>query len=542
MMRFSMRWLSSLRTRREPGVSTFLLGFALANAAVFQWPLYALAASTRTAFDPSSVAALATLFVLQLVITVTVLGLVSLVSLRLLKGLCAVFTVGNALALYFIVQYRIVIDATMIGNVFNTNAKEASELASPKLLLYVLLLGVLPAWAILRLRIAPAPRWRRAVVVLATLLLGSGFLYANAQSWLWIDKNAKHFGGLVLPWSYVINTTRYFKDEAERNRKVEPLPPLTVKRPGGVVFVLVIGEAARAQNFSLYGYARPTNPLLAGDGVTALPGAHSCATYTTASLRCILSSKGAGGMGGGDEPLPSYLYRHGMEVIWRTNNFGEPPLHVSRYDTADAIRKTCTGDCASLNYDGVLLHGLDALLHHGTADTKTLIVLHQGGSHGPQYATKYPPAFERFTPVCRSVDLQKCNSAELVNAYDNTIVYTDYVLHSVIEQLKTVHDRPTVMLYMADHGESLGENGLYLHGVPKSFAPEVQTAVPLVVWMSDAFKAQGATLKSPASFPAGLSHDVVFHSVMGAMGLDSPVYQPANDLFRFDPSGKQPQP
>lgn len=536
MIRFPMRWWSSLPTGRQVGVPTFLLGFALANAALFQWPLYLLAASTRTAFDGSSVLALATLFVLQLVISVTVLGLAALVSIRLLKGLCAFFTVGNAIALYFIVQYRIVIDATMIGNVFNTNVHEASELAHPKLLLYLLLLGVLPAWALVRLRVARTPRWRRAGVVLATLVLGSGFLYANAQSWLWIDKNAKHFGGLVLPWSYVINTTRYIKDEAELHRKVEPLPPLAIKRPGGIVFVLVIGEAARAQNFSLYGYGRPTNPLLAGEGVVALPGAHSCATYTTASLRCILSSKGEGGMGGGDEPLPSYLYRHGIEVIWRTNNFGEPPLHVSRYDSADAIRKTCGGDCARLNYDDVLLYGLDALLHHGTADTKTFIVLHQGGSHGPQYATKYPPAFERFKPVCHSVDLQQCSSAELVNAYDNTIVYTDYVLHEVIEALKTVHDRPTVMLYMSDHGESLGENGLYLHGVPKSLAPEVQSAVPLVVWMSDAFKAQGASVKPPSSFPAGLSHDMVFHSVMGAMGLSSPVYQSANDVFLFGPS------
>lgn len=526
----------SIRTRREFGVAAFIFTVALANAALFQWPLYALAASTRTAFDRSSVLALATLFVLQMVISVTVFGLSAVVSLRLLKWLCALCTVGNAVALYFIVQYRIVIDATMIGNVFHTNVREASELAHPKLLLTLLLLGVLPAWALLRVRLAPLARLRRAGIVLATLALGSVFLYANAQSWLWIDKNAKQFGGLVLPWSYVINTARYMKDEAELHRTVEPLPALSVKRPGGIVFVLVIGESARAQDFSLYGYGRPTNPLLQGDGVVALAGARSCATYTTASLRCMLSSKGADGMGGGDEPLPSYLYRHGIEVIWRTNNFGEPPLKVSRYDTADQIRKTCSGDCTPLNYDEVLLYGLDGLLRHGTADTKTLIVLHQGGSHGPQYASKYPPGFERFKPTCRSVDLQKCSSAELVNAYDNTIVYTDHVLHEVIGLLRSVHDRPTVMLYMSDHGESLGENGLYLHGVPKSFAPDVQSAVPLVVWMSDEFKHLGATVEPASGSTQGLSHDIVFHSVLGAMGLGSPVYRPANDLFHIVPA------
>jgi lipid A ethanolaminephosphotransferase len=371
-----------------------------------------------------------------------------------------------------------------------------------------------------------------------TVALGSGWLYANAQSWLWIDKNAKQFGGLILPWSYVINTARYYKDEAERHRVAEPLPPLTSQRPGGMVFVLVIGEAARAADFSLFGYGRDTNPQLAHDGVVLFPGAHSCATYTTTSLRCMLSYKGSGGMTGNDEPLPSYLQRQGIEVVWRSNNFGEPPIKVSRYDTADALRKTCTGDCTRLNYDEVLLYGLDDILRKGPADAKTLVILHEGGSHGPQYSKKYPPGFERFKPTCQSVELQKCSSTELVNAYDNTIVYADDVLHRLIELLKTVKGRPTAMLYMSDHGESLGEGGLYLHGVPNAFAPEVQSAVPLLVWMSDPFVRQGGGTKDPASFGSRLSHDMVFHSVMGAMGLRSKIYRPENDLFTFTGKGR----
>lgn len=518
---------------RNVDVTTFILLYSLFNAALFQWPLYRLALASRTAIDRDTILAVVTLFVLQLVVTVAILGLSALVSSRLAKALCVLFTVGNAIALYFIVQYGIVIDATMIGNVVNTNAKEASELAHPMLLVYVVLLGLLPAYLVWRLRLADSTRLRRATVVLLTVVLGSGWLYANAQSWLWIDKNAKQFGGLVLPWSYVINTARYFKDEAERHRPVEPLPPVTSKRPGGMVFVLVLGEAARAQDFSLFGYQRDTNPELAHDGVVPFPGAHSCATYTTASLRCMLSYKGSEGMTGHDEPLPSYLQRQGVEVVWRSNNFGEPPIKVSRYDTADALRKTCKGDCARLNYDEVLLYGLDDILRKGSADAKTLIILHEGGSHGPQYTKKYPPAFERFKPTCQSVELQKCSSTELVNAYDNTIVYTDDVLHRLIELLKTVKDRPTAMLYMSDHGESLGEGGLYLHGVPKAFAPAVQTSVPLIVWASDAFIQQGGGIKDPASFGNRLSQDMVFHSVMGALGLRSKIYRPENDLFRF---------
>jgi lipid A ethanolaminephosphotransferase len=532
---FLSNWFPTSAHGREIGVGRFILFFSLFNTVVFQWPLYVLAVSTRATHDWSTILAISTLFVFQLMISMTVLGLCALVSIRLLKSVCALFTVGNAVALYFVIQYKVVIDATMVGNIVNTNVKEASELAHPKLLLYVVLLGLVPAVIFLRQRVAASTRVRRGMVVVLSLVLGSIWLYANAQSWLWIDKNAKAFGGLILPWSYVINTVRYYQSEAERHRVAEPLPPITGNRPGGMVFVLVIGEAARAQNFSLYGYGRETNPQLKQDGVVAYPGAHSCATYTTASLRCMLSHKGANGLSGNDEPLPSYLYRHGIEVIWRTNNFGEPPLKVSRYDTADEIRKSCKQDCVRLDYDEVLLHGLDEILRNGKPDTKTLIVLHQGGSHGPQYAKKYPPEFERFKPTCQSVELQKCSFSELMNAYDNTIVYTDDVLHRVIGLLKSVKDRPSAMLYMSDHGESLGEGGLYLHGVPMALAPKVQFTVPLLVWTSDEFAKRGGSTKRPSSFGNRLSHDVIFHSVMGAMGLRSAIYVPEDDLFQSTP-------
>jgi lipid A ethanolaminephosphotransferase len=531
--KFLSKWLPGRANGHEVGAGRFVLFVSLFNTLLFQWPLYALAVSTRASFDWSTALAISTLFVFQLTISMTVLGLCAFVSIRLFKAVCALFTVGNAAALYFIVQYRVVIDATMVGNIVNTNAKEASELAHPKLLLYVIVLGLVPAAILLRQRVAASTRMRRGVAVVLSLVLGAAWLYANAQSWLWIDKNAKAFGGLILPWSYVINTVRYYQSEAERHRVATPLPPITGNKPGGMVFVLVIGEAARAQNFSLYGYGRETNPELKRDGVVAYPGAHSCATYTTASLRCMLSHKGANGLSSNDEPLPSYLYRHGIEVIWRTNNFGEPPLKVSRYDTADAIRKSCKQDCERLDYDEVLLHGLDEILRKGKPETKTLIVLHQGGSHGPQYAKKYPPEFDRFKPTCQSVELQKCRSSELLNAYDNTIVYTDEVLHRVIGLLKSVKDRPSVMLYMSDHGESLGEGGLYLHGVPMALAPEVQFTVPLLVWTSDEFVRHGGGTKRPSSFGNRLSHDLIFHSVMGAMGLRSAVYAPESDLFQF---------
>ena len=523
---------------RVLGVANFIVLFALLNTLMFQWPLYRLAAATRTTLDVRAALDIATLCVFQLMVSITILGLFSLVSIRVLKALCIFLLVGNAVALYFIVQYRVFLDETMVGNIVNTNWREAAGLAHPRLLLYVVLLGLLPAALVWRLPVGAGSRLKRATLIALSLVLGSSWVYANAPSWLWIDRHAKAFGGLVLPWSYVINTARYFKSERERHRVVQLLPAITTSRPGGMMFVLVIGEAARTRNFSLYGYSRDTNPRLAHDGVVVYSGARACATYTTAALRCMLSYRGAAGQSADDEPLPSYLYRNGVEVIWRSNNFGEPPLQVSRYDSAGAIRSACAADCSNLQYDEVLLNGLAALLRD-KPDRKTLVVLHQGGSHGPQYFSKYPPAFAAFRPACQSVELQRCRPGELINAYDNTIVYTDAFLHRVIDLLKSVPDRPGAMLYMADHGESLGEGGLYLHGVPMALAPEVQTSVPLVAWVSDDFRRRGGGLKSAAQLSAALSQDLVFHSVMGALGLRSAIYVAGNDLFVFAADGRE---
>lgn len=525
----SFRWTEW--TRRECGVAGFLLISSVLNAVLFQWPLYRLAIASRSTFDWHGVLALVTLFVLQLVVSLTILGFAALLSTRLLKVLCVLFALGNAVALYFIVQYGVILDLTMSGNVLNTNIAEAVELAHPKLLLFVAVFGLVPAWLILRVRIRPSTRIARGAFVLGSLMLGSTWLYANAQTWPWIDKNAKQFGGLVLPWAYVINPVRYYRQEAERNRTTDLLPGLTSTDPRRVVVVLVIGESARAQDFSLYGYGRNTNPLLTRSDVVAIPGARACTTYTTASLRCMLSYRG-GEARASDEPLPNYLYRHGIEVIWRTNNFGEPPLRVSSLERADEIRKRCTGECTRLDFDEVLLQGLAERLRDAPDGRKTLVVLHQAGSHGPQYFKKYPPEFERFKPVCSTVELQKCSSEELVNAYDNTIVYTDYFLSRVIDMLKSLDGTASAMLYMSDHGESLGEHGLYLHGAPMAIAPEVQSAVPLIVWRSAEFRRRRDTTLTASNVSASPSHDVVFHSVMGALGLTSPVYSADKDLFR----------
>jgi lipid A ethanolaminephosphotransferase len=510
----------------------FIFLYSIGNSILFQGPLYHRAALSLDAIDFGGALSLATLFVFQLLISIVVLSAISLVSIRLTKLVCMLLTIGSAAALYFIVAYGTILDATMMGNVFNTSFSEAAGFSHPKLLLYLVALGIIPAFILMTIKVTPTPRSKRLLFLVATVVIGSSWIYANSRSWLWIDKNAKQFGGLILPWSYLVNAARYHDQTAASRQEQRLLPGLQFTDEKNVVVVLVIGEAARAQDFSLYGYQRPTNPRLAKDGVAVMPNTTSCSTYTTRSLQCMLSHLGgATPAGGGYEPLTSYLDRHGVEVIWRSNNFGEPRMKVSSFQKADDIRKECQDNCPAEAYDELLLYKLDERLRNAGGGKKILVVLHQSGSHGPQYFKKYPPQFETFKPVCRTVDQQKCSSEELINAYDNTILYTDFLLDKVITMLKSLDNTASVMMYMSDHGESLGENGLYLHGIPYSIAPAVQKNIPFLVWMSDKF-AERRNLDNPLRVQnPDYSQDYIFHSVMGAFGLVSEIYKKDKDIF-----------
>ena len=474
---------------------------------------------------------LSTLFVLQFTLSLSVLTAISLVSTKLTKALCIVLVIGNSLALYFMNTYGVVLDRAMMGNVFATNLAETADLAHPQALGYVIVLGALPSVLIWKTTVSAGSRRKRAVFLVVTLMVGASWLYANSKSWLWIDQHAKVFGGLILPWSYVANSMRHY-DAVKLQPEYLQLPPARVDLQDKAVVVLVIGESARAKNFSLYGYARQTNPLLTEAGVVVMPNAESCSTYTTQSLRCILShAAGTSSGAAAYEPLPNYLARQGVEVIWRSNNSGEPPITVSKRLAADDVRKDCRGDdCKRLDYDEVLFYGLEAQIRN-TASNKVFVVLHQSGSHGPQYFKKYPTEFERFKPVCRTVDLQKCDQQELINAYDNSILYTDYVLGNVVDVLRKLEGVASAMFYVSDHGESLGEYGLYLHGTPSVLAPDFQTKIPFIVWMSQTFVAQRGLSGRLINSGSAYSQNHVFHSVMGGLGLKGGAYQVDLDIF-----------
>ena len=431
------------------------------------------------------------------------------------KVILAISFVGNAITLYFINTYEVLITDQMMGNVFNTQFSEASGFFSPAFIFYILLLGVPPCLYIC-LRKFEYGSWKRFLanigIALGTILAVVGF---NLKNTTWIDRNSTELGSLLMPWSYTVNSVRFWNAERKRNAEEIKLPDAALTDSTRQVCVLIIGESARRDRFSLYGYEKETNPLLARDSVTALI-ADASATYTTAGVKAIVDHAPTGKL---YEILPNYLFRTGVDVVWRTSNWGEPPVHIEKYRKVEDLKKMYPE--ADAAYDGILLEGLSEEVKSSGKD-KVFIVLHTSTSHGPTYNKKYPAEFEKFTPVCNTVEMSKVNPEELNNAYDNSIRYTDFLIHSTIEAMKGLKDWNSCVLFVSDHGESLGENNLYMHGVPMSMAPREQVEIPFIVWTSDS----NVKVKNQK-----VGHYHVFHSVLDFFGVQSPVFDSGMTIF-----------
>lgn len=507
-----------LKLKNTLSLNHYLLLASFLNFLLFHYPFFSFVFNNLDYKSFGGIAIIISLVILMLVLNAFVFYLIFFLSRVVGKSLLVIFFILNSVAVYFINTYGVIIDKSMIGNVLNTNFQESSGFFSTKLVLYVIFFGIIPSIYIVKTKIINVSLKKFALTSSLTLLFVAIVIFANASNWLWIDKNSKVLGGLAMPWSYSVNLSRYYIHEYQKNKKEILLPDATIKDHKKSVVVLVIGESARSQNFSLYGYGKDTNPLLSKVANLTSFTATSCATYTTAGVKCILEHQNTGDL---YEILPNYLYRNNVEVIWRTTNSGEPPIHIKDYQTSETLSAECKGD--GCGYDEILLTGLKEQILASKKD-KILIILHTSTSHGPTYNKKYPPQFEKFKPVCNSVELGNCSHEALINAYDNTIVYTDYLLYNVIENLKQLKDYQSAMLFVSDHGESLGEKNLYMHGLPLSIAPKEQFDIPFIVWTSDHSKG----LKPNRS----VSQNHVFHSTLNFLGISSPVYDENLNIFK----------
>ena len=486
---------------------------------LFHYPFFKFVFNNVDYKSFTGVSIIVSLVIAMLVANAFALFLIFFFSRLVGKILLVLFFIINAVAVYFINTYSVIIDESMIGNVLNTNYSESSSFFSIKLVLYVVLLGILPSIFIIKAKIITVTVKKFLVSISLTLLFLLTLAFANASNWLWIDKNSKTLGGLAMPWSYAVNIPLFYIHQFKKNEKEILLPDATIKDNEKSVVILVIGESARSENFSLYGYPKNTNPLLSKTPNVSHFNATSDATYTTAGVKSIVEHENTDEL---YEILPNYLYRNNVDVIWRTTNWGEPPVHIKNYQNREALMPNCKGD--GCDYDGILLSGLKEQIL-ASKKNKILIVLHTSTSHGPTYSKKYPAQFEIFKPVCNSVELGNCSHTELVNAYDNTIVYTDYLLANVIKDLKQLQEYKSAMIFVSDHGESLGENNLYMHGLPRSIAPKQQYEIPFIVWTSD----NSARQMKPNKI---LTQNYVFHSVLNFLNIQSPVYKEQMNIFK----------
>ena len=422
--------------------------------------------------------------------------------------LMAIMAVINATAVYFILTYSVYIDATTIENVFNTRYSEASGFFSWSLWLFIFVFGILPALFCLFQPVVIGKVKKLAIYCGSSLAIILVVALLNINQTLFISQHDTELGGLLQPWSYIANTCRVISFMQDEQAEEIKLPDGKITDNEKAVVVLVIGESARKANFQLYGYQRDTNPLLSKQKELKVFQANSCATYTTAGTKAILEPKDCDDL---YELLPNYAFRMGVDVAWRTSNWGEPPIHIDEYLTDTELAEQYPD--VDSNYDGILFAGLRQRIE-SSGKNKVLIILHTSTSHGPQYAKKYPKEFEVY------------KSDDIVGAYDNTIRYTDFLLDSLINTLRSMNDWKSSMIFISDHGESLGENKMFMHGLPMKLAPKEQYEIPFLVWTSEHFRAYKNNL------PAVLEQHYIFHSVLNLLSIQSPAYNEEYDIFQ----------
>lgn len=461
--------------------------------------------------------------------------------------LITLFMISAGVA-YFMSRYGVLIDAGMLRNFAETNATEVWDLLSPKLFVYILLLGIVPSLLLWKTPISYRPLHRelisKTLVTLGCAAMIGSVALVNYQGLSSLFRNHHELRLMVVPSNYVGASLGYLREQVVTAQKPflkvgedATRDSAWVQRPRKSLTVLVVGESARAENFGILGYNRDTTPQLRAEpGVIAFTDVHSCGTETAVSVPCMFSNMGRKNYDAPtaktEEGLLDVLKRAGIDVIWRDNQSGCKGT-CDRVTLQDVSKLKDPELCANSECrDEILLQGLQNFIEH--LDKDTVLVLHQMGSHGPEYFKRYPKEFEKFTPVCESNALDKCSRDSIVNGYDNTLLYTDHVLASLIDILRRNQTNvDTAMIYLSDHGESLGEYNLFLHGTPYMLAPDQQKHVPMMVWFSDNYQQSFAldTVCLQQTRNASLSQDNLFHSMLGLLKVHTHVYDPSLDMF-----------
>jgi lipid A ethanolaminephosphotransferase len=546
-----------LAVRPEVGVEQIavLLGLywaASANRAFLDGALHGMAAN-----EPRTWALAAALLVMLVALHTIILGL--LCNRWTVKPVLAVLVGVGAVASHYTAAYGVYLDPSMLRNLLRSNPQEAGELIGTGLFMHLAVFAG-PPWLLLwRVRVRQRP-WRRAAALRAAwLVAATGVLIASVmlmfQPLASMMRNQRELRYLITPANVLWSTGAVLAADARGAAKpqqpigLDAAPgPSWARRDKPLLVVLVVGETARAANWGLNagqpGYGpRDTTPelarLVAGGALINVPGVRSCGTNTETSLPCMFAPVGRRDYDEarirGQQSLLHVAARAGVDVLWRDNQSGCKGvcdgLPTEALQAAAPAAPCADGHC----FDEALLHDLDQRL--AQARGTQLLVLHTMGSHGPSYFRRYPRAFAHFQPECLEDDLRRCGAEAIRNAYDNTLRYTDHVLAGAIGTLRAHAGRvDSALVYVSDHGESLGEYGLFLHGVPYAMAPDVQTRVPMVAWVSPGLEhaaglAPGCLRTVLTSARDPLTHDHLFPFVLGLLDVRTGLRDPAWDLL-----------
>jgi len=501
------------------------------NVAFFSNTIHAYALSGINVIYISSLAILLT------ALTLLIFTLFS--SRYTTKPLLIVALIVSSITNYFMNNYHVIIDSDMIRNALQTNYSESIDLFSFQLILYTIFLGILPAYVVYQIPINYGNDIKKEIIIKIKIIFSSLVIiliilfsfskfytsffrenkplrfYTNPTYWLY--SIGKYIGET---YSTTDTTIKIIAPDAKIIQDDNKLPKLVI---------VVVGEAARADKFSLNGYNKETNPLLKQEDIVDFSNFYSCGTSTAESVPCMFSIY----------PRDNYSYKKGrytqnvldvlektnaVEILWRDNNSDSKGVALRVKEQNYKTNKTntiCDQECR----DEGMLVGLDNFIKNKNKKD-ILIILHQMGNHGPAYYKRYPKRFEKFTPVCKTNQLEQCTKEEINNAYDNAILYTDYFLSKTINFLKKYDNSyETSMIYMSDHGESLGKNGIYLHGLPYFMAPDAQKHIGSIFYSNN--KAY-YNIKKDSYY----SQDNLFHTLLGLYDVKTKVYNKKLDMFK----------
>ena len=474
-------------------------------------------------------------------VILTILSLLSILlfilgTRYLLKPLVLFLLMSSAIITYYKNTYGISVDEGIIASLFDAivegNLGEIRDLLNIKLFLLVLITALIPSLPLFFIKIE-YPKIMKEYVLRFSYTAGMivillGLIASNYKDVSLTARANKQLNQDAIPLYSVSSLFNVIKHSLKAKRTYTKLDeqPALLDPEEEIVGVVIVGETARADHFSLNGYPRKTNPNLEKKNIVNYSDAYSCETLTKVSVPCMFYLGNYDSYREQDARYKANLLdvisKASADVTWVENNSGCKHIcdRVKLIDLTKILNKE--------NYDEKLLPILDKILKNNKRK-RILIVLHAMGSHGPKYFERYPSEFDKFKPSCKSNNPQECSRQDLINTFDNTILYTDHFVNLVIEKLEQ-QKKKSFLIYASDHGESLGEHGLYLHGVPRKFAPKEQIHIPWILWFSDLYK-ESRSFKT-LDVKTTISHEYYPHTILDAMKIKSKYFKKEKSLIQ----------